>query len=220
MADQRPDGVVGTHAGFDPAASAALIAEQRARVEAATDVDGRLLFATWGIAWLLGFGLLWAVGLDEPVVAMSRGAALAVFFGLLIAAMVVTAVHLARQTTGVRGTSAVQGAMYGWSWFLGFAVIAALSRALAVAGASSEVVTITTTIVPALLVGSLYMAGGAIWADRTQFVLGAWICLAATLAAVVGLPHLLLVMALAGGGGMLATAVVVHVLRRRVGVRR
>ena len=34
---------------LDPASSAALIAEQRAKVEAATDVDGRILFGAW--AW-------------------------------------------------------------------------------------------------------------------------------------------------------------------------
>ena len=61
---------------------------------------------------------------------------------------------------------------------------------------------------PALLVAALYMAGGAMWTDRAQFALGAWIALSTVVAAAVGPPGLLLVMSLAGGGGMLVAAAV------------
>jgi len=191
---------------LDPAASAALIAEQRAKVEAAVEVDGRILFVAWGVAWLLGFGLLWAVDVDPPLVDIPRGMGLTVFFALLVAAMAVTAVHLARKARGVRGTSALQGAMYGWSWFLAFAGVGALGYALHRDGASEQVSGMVMMTVSTLVVGSLYMADGAIWGERAQFTLGAWILVATIIAVVAGAPNMLLVMSLAGGGGMLAAA--------------
>lgn len=203
---------------LDPAASVALIAEQRAKVQAATDVDGRLLFGVWGVAWLIGFWLQWAAWGDDPLIHLSYGAALAVFGMLLITAMVVTTVHIARRSAGIRGTTSTQGAMYGWAWFFAFAGIGVLGHALDSAGASAEVVSMAMTASSTLLVGVLYMAGGALWRVRIQFVLGAWICLVTIVATLVGTPNMLLVMALAGGGGMLVAGVVEAVRRgRRLG---
>jgi hypothetical protein len=199
---------------LDLAASAALIAEQRARVAAETDVDPRLLFGVWGAAWLLGFGALWSVAGDRPRLGWSPTAAGIVFAALLLAAMVLTAVHLARRTSGVHGTSAVQGAMYGWAWFLGFVTVFALPAALSRAGADDVVVQVTMTLVPPLLVGVLYMAGAAIWQDRTQLALGVWILVVTIAASFAGTPGMFAVMALAGGGGMLVAALAAHVRRR------
>jgi hypothetical protein len=196
----------------DLAATAALIEAQRARVEQALDVDPRILFGTWGTAWLLGFGMLWAAAAGTGLV--GEGPAGAGFGLLLVGAMVVTAVHLTRATTGVRGASVVQGAMYGWTWMLAFAVLAALGAALVRGGADGHVTSLVMTVVPALIVGCLYMAGGALWQDRSLFGLGAWILVVTAAGALVGPPHMLLIMSLAGGGGMLAVCVMESVRRR------
>lgn len=200
-------------APLDPQASAALIAEQRARVEAAVDVDGRVLFTAWGVAWTLGFGLLWAAD-AEASFAPGTEVALLAFAGLLGAAGVVTAVHLVRRSRGVRGASARQGAMYGWAWFLGFGVVAALASALARAGVADDVMTLAMMAVSLVVVGTLYMAGGAVWDAPTQFALGAVILVATIVAVLVGPPHTYLVMCVGGGGAMLAGAVVEAVRRR------
>ncbi|KGM13052.1 hypothetical protein [Cellulomonas bogoriensis] len=209
-ATSDPDG-----ATLDPAGSVALIDAQRARLEKATDVDGRILFGVWGLAWLLGFGQLWTVTQDQPLVPWSQDVAYPVFGSVLLAAMVVTTIHTAVRSSGLRGGSAAQGAMYGWAWFLTFAGVGALALALARLDASPDVIASAMTLTSVLLVAALYMAGGAIWQDRHQFVLGAWIAVTAIASGVVGHPHMLLVMALAGGGGMLVGAVVEHVRRRR-----
>ncbi len=202
-------------APLDPAAGAALVAAQRARVAEETDVDGRLLFGVWGVAWLLGFGALWAVAGDRPLLGWPPATAGAVFGGLLVTAGVVTAVHIARRTSGVHGDSAVQGAMYGWAWFLGFAAVFALSAALTDAGAEPLVIQTAMTIAAPIVVGVLYMAGAAMWRDRMQFALGVWILVVTIAAAFAGMPHMLAVMAIAGGGGMLVGAFVVGIHRRR-----
>ena len=198
-------------APLDPAASAALIAEQRARTGAALGVDGRVLFGAWGVAWVLGYGALWLAASD--LLGVDDVAAGALFAGLLVAAVVVTSVHLARRSAGVRGASATRGAMYGWAWALGFAGVFSLGSALARAGASAEVVATAMNLVSPLVVGILYMAGAAIWQERPQFALGAGITLVTLVASALGMPHLLLVMALGGGGGMLALALAWHLRR-------
>lgn len=201
-------------APLDPAAGVALIEEQRAKVLEATDVDGRILFGAWGAAWVLGFGALWATALDEPLLPWAHTTSQWVFFALLVAAMIVTAVHIGGRSTGVRGASAMQGAMYGWAWSLGFAGIGALGFALDRLDASAAVTGTVMTTGSTIVVGALYMAGGAVWKDRNQFALGAWIGVVTVVATVVGYPHLLGVMALAGGGGMLVMAAVDAVRRR------
>lgn len=198
---------------LDPALGDALIREQRARVESETEIDARLLFGTWGLAWLLGFGVLWAVSTDEPLLDWPIGLALGVFIGLLWVAVVITTVHTARRSAGVTGPSAVQGAMYGWSWFLSFAGIGALAYALNELDVAPATTSTVMTVSSALVVAALYMAGGAIWQVRSQFLLGAWIAVATIAGAIVGYPHMLLVMAVGGGGGMLVGAGVMAMRR-------
>lgn len=197
----------------DLAAAQVLISDQRARVEGAIDVDGRLLFGAWGVAWLVGFAALWAAFLMDPLLPPLGG--FAVLGGLLLAAGVVTTVHVSRRTAGVLGASAVQGAMYGWAWTLAFVGVFGLGAGLPRFGVELVLVVHVQTVASALLVAALYMAAGALWSDRKQFALGAWIAVVTAVAAVVGPPHTLLVMAFAGGGGMLAAAVAHHVQRTR-----
>lgn len=216
--DVRVDAPDDDDAPLDPQLVAQIVADQRARVRSAIDVEARVLFGAWGVAWLLGFGALW-VAQSQAAPPFDEGVALAAFAVLLLAAGAVTAWHLAVRTRGVHGTSAVQGAMYGWTWCVAFLGVFTLPQALERAGASGDVQTTVMTVVPALVVGALYMAGGAMWGDRTQFTLGAAIGVVTAVAALVGLPHMLGVMAVAGGGGMLLTAGVDAVRRRRDGGR-
>jgi hypothetical protein len=85
---------------------------------------------------------------------------------------------------------------------------------LARAGASPEVISLAANAIAALVVGLLYIAGGLLWCTTSMYVLGAWMVLTGAAAALTGLPDSYLVMALAGGGGMLAGAVVEKVRNR------
>ncbi len=215
--DTVPDdlGAVEDDQILDPLAGAALIAAQRARVRAATDVDGRVLFVPWGVAWMFGFLVQWLAWPADPRIDLSYGTALVIFMALLVTAGVVTAVHLSRRSAGLRGASAAQGAMYGWAWFLSFLGIAALGTWMNTNDMPDDAVAVAMTGSSTLLVGALYMAGGAMLNERTQFALGAWICLTTAVGILTGPPTLLLVIALAGGGGMLLAALVEHVRRAR-----
>lgn len=205
----------------DPASMAALVAEQRAHVVRSTSPDARLLYGVWGAVWLAGFGLLWLAE-QIPGAGLSLGWAYAGFAALMVVGVVVTAVHLTRRSSGLTGTTSSQRRMFGWTWGLSFGVVAVLNTSLGMAGASDQVMAVVTSVVPALVVGALYMAGGAVWGDAVQFGLGAWICVAAASGALSGPDRVHLVMAVAGGGGLLVGALVYHlrVSRRSARVRR
>lgn len=217
--DSTPYGPPGTPGGTDddappdPGTGLAIVAAQRRRVRDA-DVDERLLFGVWGLAWLLGYGAQWwaATTSGTPTVTGTGGLLLA---AVAVAALVVTLLHIGRATRGVAGTSRRVGALYGWAWSIGFLgqglVVAGVMRA----GADAAVVAVVANGVACLVVGLLYMAGGALWQQVPLYLIGAWMVLTAGAASLVSMPTGYLVMSLAGGGGMLAAAAFAALRRRR-----
>ncbi len=205
-------------AALDPAGRLRLVAEQEARTRAALSPDARLLFGAWGTAWLVGFGALWAAypGRDGgPLLAVPGWSVGLLFFLLFVAAAAVTAVHSARAGRGVSGASARAGAMYGWGWVLGFAMLPVIVLGAQRLGAPAEATALLWPAVSALVVGLLYVGGAAAWDDPTLFVIGAWIILTTGVGCLLGLQALYLVMCLAGGGGFLAAAAFFAVRRGR-----
>lgn len=183
----------------------ALLEAERRRAAAALEPDIRLVYGVWGAAWLVGFGALWwsaaARGVPGPLAAT-------LFAVLIIAAIVVTIVHTARRTAGVQGRSARVGAMYGWSWTLAFVALAVILGNAARLGVSTEVLGVLWTAIAGLVVGILYLVGGALWEDRVQYGLGLWVLVCSAAGSLAGFPGCYLVMSLAGGGGFAVGAVV------------
>lgn len=175
--------------------------------------DSRILYGVWGLAWLLGYGTLWFTSGDGGA---PPTWAFIVFASALAAAGVCTAIHIARRTGGVRGDSAAMGTMYGITWGVAFMATGVMLGALSEAGLTGEQMALVSNGFTVIVVGALYMAGAAMYRDRAWFVLGVWITLVVAVGTVLGVPHLFLVMALAGGGVMTVVALVQHVRMRRV----
>ncbi|PWD50976.1 hypothetical protein C8046_10245 [Serinibacter arcticus] len=185
--------------------------------------DSRLLYGVWGLAWLIGYLALWTTA-TATTTATTPGLptpwAFALFYGLLAVAVVVTIVHVLRRSRGLRGDSATSGAMYGWAWAVSFTVVGVVIGAIGATDAAPSTMGLISNALPCIVVGVLYMAGGAMYRDWPWFVLGAWIAVVAGVASAVGMPRTYLVMAIAGGGGMVVGAVAAHVVgrhRRRAG---
>ena len=196
---------------LSPAASLALIAEEQRAAALRLDVDPATLLGPWGVAWLVGYGLLFLrYGPDEEVLVSMPGwlpfAALAV---LLVAAGAVSGIAAARTTRGISGVSAERGAMYMWSWVVAFA-------AFGVIGSSFEEYLprpqfgLLMGALPVLITGILYMSGGAVWHDRRQFALGLWLSAVNAAGVVAGPGWHSLAVSLLGGGAMLAAAAVLR----------
>lgn len=195
------------------AESLAVIEDQRVRVGRELDVNPVVLYATWGVAWTLGF-TAFALTAAE-VVRAPWWAGGTVFFALLIGAMVITAVHITRATRGIRGVSAEVGAMYGWSWALGFGALAAINSGLINMGLTDQQIAVLWPATSLLIVGVLYLAGGALWRDRFQFGLGVWVLVTDAVSVFAGVPANYVVLAVAGGGGFLVAAAWFAVRRNR-----
>ncbi|MBD5785740.1 hypothetical protein IF650_06060 [Cellulosimicrobium terreum] len=206
-----------TDPAFDPAETLRLIRDQQERARAATEPDGRLLYLTWGLAWGIGYLCLY---LSADATGQPAPWAFWVFAGALVAAVVLTIVHTVTRTAGTRGVSARTGAMYGWSWMLGFLTFGIVIGGLGRAGASDEVMALASNAFACVVVGLLYLGGSAAFQDTRLFVLGVWILLVAAVATFAGLPLTYLVMATLGGGGFLVMGAIEQVRRARRRRRR
>lgn len=136
------------------AESLALIEDQRAQVGRELDVNPVVLYATWGVAWTLGFTAFALIA--GEVVAAPRWVGVIIFFALMIAAMVITTAHITRVTRGVRGVSSEVGAMYGWSWALGFGALVTINTGLSRLSLTDDQMAVLWPASSLLIVGVLY----------------------------------------------------------------
>ncbi|MFV0251881.1 MAG: hypothetical protein ACK5H2_00910 [Beutenbergiaceae bacterium] len=196
----------------DAAAMLAVIRAEQERTRAATAVSSTLLFGVWGLALLLGY-LVLNLGYD-PDTFTPRPLAFAGFGVLLIGAIAFTIVHIVRKSIGIRGRNAAAGAMFGTAWFVGFIMLQLIFNGVARAGAEPIVISILANTGSLLIVAVLYMAGAAIFSEWRMFVLGIWLAAVGGAAALMSLPDSYLLLAFAGGGGFLLTAVITQIVRR------
>jgi hypothetical protein len=196
---------------LDPRQALSIIDQQRRRA-ALTEPSTALVTGAWGAAWLVGYTAMWLSAGDDGAPALWAGA---LALGLGVVAVVTTIVHSARRSHGIRGVSAVEGALYGFAWPVGFAAQGLIVGGISGAGAPPRAVAVAANSIAALVVALLYIAGGALWREPLLYGLGVWMALVAGLAALAGVPLTYLVMGLAGGGVALVASLVVGVRARR-----
>lgn len=210
MNEDEPDT---TDETSSPAEMLAVTERQQERTHDRIDVRPGPLLGAWGVAWVLGFGELFLTIGPGSVVAIPLWGSLVLFFACLGAAGVVTAVTLTRASRGLRGPSQTAGAMYGWSWTLAFVGLGALITATGGLGIDFEVYALLWSAGSGLLVGLLFLSGGALSGDWWQYGIGLWILLINAVGAFAGIPGHYLVMSLAGGGGFLLVGLVATLRR-------
>lgn len=198
------------HHDFDlePADARRIIEEQTARATRRLSYPGRVLYLIWGCVFLLGFlPLALAVG-PQPVADIPPRVALGLFFAAIAIGVILSIIVTARFARGLDGGSNRRGAMYGSAWALAFVGVAALAGQLDRAEMDRDLRSMLVNGVAMLVVGALYMAGGAVWLDRTQFVIGVVVAGATTVALTIGLPAYYWIMCLGVGGTFLVAAAI------------
>ncbi|MGK5680324.1 transporter [Actinoplanes sp. URMC 104] len=200
---------------LDPAESLALIQRERANLVRDISPDPRLMFWPWGIAWLIGFTLFFLrFGPDGRVFAdLPAWLPLLVLSVLFIAAGIVTGFAGGRVGRRVSGPSSRQGALYGITWSLAFTAFSVLFAQFSDVLPEDRAGLLWAGGMVALT-GALHMAGGALWDDRHLFVLGAWTSVINVVGILVGPGWHSLIVAVAGGGGMIAAGLIGWVRRR------
>lgn len=187
---------------LSPADSMALIDAHRSGRLRADRRSAALLCGAWGIAYLVSWGTFYLAGehvLPALVAEITTGV-------LMVGAIVFSAWFSVHGSQGVRGPSQVTGAMYGFSWTLGFVVLIAVNVGLQHTGLTGDQVTLLWSGSALLVIGLLYLAGGAMTRSWPYYVVGAWTMTAGAASVYVGVPGNFLVLSLAGGGGFLAQA--------------
>lgn len=199
-----------------PEESLAIIAAQRDQAIRTLEPSPAVIYLVWGVAWFVGFGL-WHLneGGVNPVLDLPRWLPGTVFAVLIAGSVAVTGLYVYRASRGIAGPSARAGAMYGWSWIIGFVSMPLLITALVRAGVPVELSALLWPMLSLLLVGIMYLAGGALWQDPAQYGLGVWILATNVVAMWAGLTWHLAVLCLMGGGGFLVAAGA-YTLRRRL----
>ncbi len=172
-------------------------------------VNQPLIYGAWGAAWLIGCGAMWLSVLGQHPFRGAAGWASAVLGAGIALAIVATAITTTRAGRGVGGVSARQGMMYGLSWPAGFAALFTLIGAATHFGASPAVLGVLGAAGPLVVVGLIYVVAAGMWLDWIMFWLGGWELLVAAVGAWTGPVGVLLMNAVAGGGGFLAAAAVV-----------
>ena len=193
----------------DPAESLRLIEHERAHLERSLTPDPRLMLWPWGFAWLIGFGVIFLrYGPDGRVyVDLPDWLPLLVLGVALVAAGITTGVAGARSSRQMSGPSSLQGLMIGVTWsvaFFGMSVVFSqfggqlTDRQQSLLWGGGMVA----------LTGALHMATGAIFSDRVTFFLGLWISVVNVAGIFTGAGWHALIVAVAGGGGMLVAGLI------------
>jgi hypothetical protein len=181
-----------------------LIEEQQAATVRRLRGNPLLLYVPWGIAWLIGFTCFFLhYGLDGvPYAPISQPQALTVLMITQMLAGAAAAYEITRMSSGVRGAISAKGAMYGYSWFAGMAVmtVTAIRFSPMLPIAEAGLLWAATSL---LVVGVLYMTGGAIYMDWRMFFIGVWVHAVNATGVLLGPGWHALLTALLLGGGMI-----------------
>ncbi|GAB2613863.1 hypothetical protein Aab01nite_70230 [Paractinoplanes abujensis] len=194
---------------LDPAESLALIERERHNFGRDLSPDPRMMFWPWGIAWLVGFTLFFLrFGPDGRVlVDLPDWLPLLVLALLMVAAGITTGFAGSRVSRRISGPSTRQGAMYGVSWSVAFTAFSILFAQFSDVLPEEKAGLLWAGGMVALT-GALHMAGAAIWNDRDMFVLGAWTSVVNIAGILIGPGWHALIVAVAGGGGMIAAGLI------------
>ena len=196
-----------THAPVRPTATTAP-APDAVQAPAAAPVlqDNRPAYLAWGLAWLVGYGAFAVSTGPSPLVALPTIVPLVLLGAGVLGALVVSALGIARDSRGVTGPAALQGTLFGGAWVIGFLALFLLITALGGQVPDELVSIIMWPAGSALVVGLLYLMGGALYRDLLQFGLGTWIALVGTAAVFAGTTGQYAVAALVGSAGYFTAA--------------
>jgi hypothetical protein len=171
-----------------------------------------LVYAAWGLVWLLGYGAMWLSVRGQHPYTGPSGVSIAVVFVLAAFAAAAVLVIISKTIAGIDGQSVRYRRIILATWATGYLILLLVQAAI-----SSSVSTRTLAFValagPLLLAGLAYILASALGRNRPAFALGAWLVIVAASCAWQAPATILATCALAGGGAFLLMAVIETGLR-------
>jgi len=160
---------------MSPVDAAALVQQARNRARHELTINRPVIFVSWALCYLLGYGAVWLSVRGERPYEGPAGWALALLVLLAIAALAVTAQVTDRATRGVEGLSTVQRRIYWLSLAAGWLGVIVMEGALRHQGASQGMIGVFTAASPLLVAGVVLVAVTAAWLNWYLFALGVWL---------------------------------------------
>jgi hypothetical protein len=194
--------------GMDVLGAAAIMQQASDRAQHELRINYRLLFATYGLLYLFGYGAAWLSVRGQHPYHGPMGAGLGVLLALATAAAVVTVVVVGRAVTGVGGWSARQRRAALLSFGTGLAGVYLLDGALFHVGASWSVIGVYGATAPMLVIGMAYAFSYAFVANWSVCLLGVWLIVVAGTSGYAGPVGVWAVGALAAGLAFLLMAAI------------
>jgi hypothetical protein len=203
-------------AAMDARGAAVIMQQARDRAGSELRVRRPLLFVTWGLVLLIGYGAMWLSVRGQQPYHMPAWPTLLLAFLLLLIGLIITAQVVDWAASGVGGRSQVQRGIFVLAVAAGFTALETEKYAVASAGASLPVQAVLGIAAPLLAAGVAFVATSAIAGrlDWARLALGLWLLAVGAGATWGGPVTALAVCALAGGGGVLLMAVIEPRLRR------
>jgi hypothetical protein len=197
---------------LDPAAMLALLQREQDEIPRRLARGIPWILLAWGIAWFLGYEMLWLIDGARPTFAMPLPVSVLSFILLLVGAIIVSAIIGTRAGRGIRSTreAAFTGTVYGVTGSAGFLAMYIFAIALSANGMDPNLEPIFFPTAMGILVALMYLVAGAIWHAIPSIVMGGAILVVSLVAPFLGYPNHYLVFAIAGGGvffgGAISTA--------------
>jgi uncharacterized membrane protein SirB2 len=195
--------------GMDAQGAAVIMWEARDRARRELTVNRPLIFASWALVYLVGYGVVWLSVRGQQPFHPPAGWALALLTLLALLALGVTVAVTDRAASGVGGVSALRRRVYWLSLAVGLLGEIVMQLALRDAGASRGLLSVFTASAPLLVAGVVLMAGTAAWLNWYMFGLGIWLIAVAAFSGFAGPAGVWAVDALAVGIPFLLMAAIV-----------
>jgi hypothetical protein len=193
--------------------AAAVVRDAHARARRELVICAPLVYAAWGLVWLLGYGGMWLSVRGQHPYSGPSGVSIAAVFVLAGIAITTVLAIASKAVAGIDGQSVRHRRVLVMTWAVGYLALLIVGPAI-----SSSVSTRTLAFIsfagPVLLAGLVYILAAALGRYRPAFALGAWLVIIGTSCAWLAPATILATCALAGGGAFLLMAAIETGLRR------
>jgi hypothetical protein len=187
----------------------AAAAMQDARLHASHElaINAPLVYAAWGLVWLLGYGGMWLSARGQHPYQGPAGISIAAVLVLAAIAAAAVLVIAQRATAGIDGRSARYRRIIVASWAGGYLILLLVQAGIS-GSVSARALAFAGLAAPLVLAGLAYLLAAALGRNLTALALGGWLVIAGVSCAWQAPATMLAICALAGGGGFLLAAAI------------
>lgn len=183
------------------------IEDYRKSFRQSTRFDDRFACRMLAGTYLLGFGGQYLAMILFPSFADKSGT---VLMTVGSCAVFVVFRHSLRQHAGISGRAIRKSIYFGSAWLVCMAVVSAVIALIVARLPGLDVIGVTRIVyaVACVLTGFMYIIGGILFHDRSELSLGGWLIVVSVFSALLGMPLMLLSIAVLSALGFLGLAFV------------